>query len=124
MGAQFNDGICRTGSTNEHRRRLKRVKARVTQSERCQANALDINTVDLMDLRHQEINECWVVAREFDHEFIDDAPGAAFKDVDTRNVATDSADPAGQCTKRSRAIGHPHTKDVGSRHGNDATSAP
>ncbi len=54
---------------------------------------------------------------QLDHQLVDGPAGAALEDVDADDVAADGADPAGHLAERSGTVGHPHSEDVGHRHG-------
>jgi hypothetical protein len=95
VNTQFVDCCRRGGRTNQERRCFKRINARIVQGFGRRTNAFDINSVNLVDLSDQQVNQS--VVRKFDHELIDCTSGPTLKNVDTSHIATNRADSTRQC---------------------------
>jgi hypothetical protein len=95
VNTQFVD-CCRRGRrTNQVRCGFKRIDARIVEGFGRRTNAFDINSVNLMDLSDQQVNQR--VVRKFDTELIDWTSGAALENVDTSHIAANRADSTRQC---------------------------
>lgn len=121
MRAQFDDSVIGSGRTNEHCGSFKGVKPRIPKCDLGESDALDVHTIHLMNLGHQQVDERLVITGEFNHELIDDPPRTSFENVDTGNIAADCADPTRQRTECSGSIRHPDPKDVRGLHGRNDT---
>ena len=78
--------------TNQECSGLKCIDARIVQCFGCRTNALNIDTIDLMDLSDQQLNNR--VVRKFDHKLIDCATSATLQNADASYVSTNRADSA------------------------------
>ena len=86
---------------------------------------LDIHTVDLADLRHQQVHEPLV--GELHGDLVDGTPSTALQHVDRDDVASHRADAARDRAECARSVGQPHAHDPSGSlmvHSSHRTVAP
>ena len=73
-------------------------------------DVLDVDTVDLGDLGHQQIDQPAV--GEFDDQVVDRSSAPALEDLDPDDLTANCADPAGDGAQRARTVGQPYAHHV------------
>ena len=84
------------------------------------ADVLHVDAVDLADLGDEQVDEA--VLGQLHDELVDRPAGAPLEDLDADHVAPHGADPAGDLTEGTGAVGQPDAHEVRGHDGKVATA--